>query len=105
MDWALISQIADQTGRDVLTILKPYLPALARSGQDVFDGFVKHLMDQDWAQIDGLMYARMTVEEREELAAAVYKDAYEATMQKFKNKELAKELLFKAALSLLVKII
>lgn len=105
IDWAQISTIADETGRDVLRIVKPYLPALAREGKEVFEGFVRHLWDQDWAQIDALMYAKMTLEERRELEADVYKDAHAAVLAKFTRKELARELLFKAVMSLIIKVL
>ena len=47
MAFSLINLASDigPNGTAVIAILVPYLPALAREGQDVYDGFIKHLID------------------------------------------------------------
>lgn len=89
-------------GESLLDVVKPYLPALSRCGQDVFDGFFKHLMDKDFAKIDSLMYSKMTAAERKKLDLQVTKDAVEAARARFQRIKLTKELGYKVALRLLV---
>jgi len=97
-DWDALFGKFDDAGKEMLGILKPYLPALAREGPDLFEGFIKHFKDQDWAQIDALMYKKMTLEERRELENQVYQDARDAAAAKYRRTELLKNIAFKVAL-------
>jgi len=87
---------------DLVTVLQPYLPALARAGDDVYDGFVAHLGNKNWEAIDTLMYARMTVEERRKLDDEVYQGLRAAAVARFNRIQLSKELAFKLALRILL---
>jgi len=97
-NWDALFDKFDDAGKEMLGILKPYLPALAREGPDLFEGFIKHFKDQDWAQIDAMMYEKMTIEERRELEDQVYKDARAAAEAKYRRTELLKNIAFKVAL-------
>ncbi len=97
-NWDALFDKFDDAGKEMLGILKPYLPALAREGPDLFDGFIKHFKDQDWAKIDALMYAKMTLEERRELEEQVYQDARAAAEAKYRRTEMLKDIAFKVAL-------
>ena len=68
----------------------PMYSALKREGPDVFEGFVKRLVDKDFEQIDEFMYERMTTAERRELEDEVLKEAREAAQAKFRQRELAR---------------
>ena len=103
IDWEEVVDVAEDSGKEVLSLLKPYLPALSRSGKDVYEGFIKHLLDADWASIDQLMFEHMNDAEREELDQEIYKDAYAATLQKYKNKELLKQILTKVVIRIAIK--
>jgi hypothetical protein len=96
--------VLEDSGKEVLGILKPYLPALGRVGEDVYEGFLKHLFNADWTKIDRLMYEHMTEAERDELDQEVYKDAYYATAAKYRRKELIKEVLTKVAIRIAIKL-
>lgn len=98
LDWNKIGEVADEVGSDVLSVIKPFLPALKREGEDLFEGFVKHLLDKDFSKIDQLMYEKMTIPERRELEDDVYKDARAAAEARFRRKELTKQILMKALL-------
>ena len=104
IDWSAVDELVGEVGNDALRIIKPYLPALARSGKDVFDGFVAHVLDADWPAVNVLMYKKMTKEERRKLDEQIYDDAYRVALHKFKRKELFKEVLMKVLLSLVVKL-
>lgn len=89
-------------GESLLEVVKPYLPALKRCGQDTIDGFLKHLMDKDFVKIDAMMYKKMTAEERRKLDLQVTKDAVTAARARFNRIKLTKELGYKVALRLLI---
>lgn len=104
IDWEELQEIGGRAGKDFLEVVKPYLPMLARSGPDLFEGFVKHLNDGEFAKIDAMMYEGMTPKEREELERAVYSDAYQAALKKFERKELFKEIAQKVLLRLIIRV-
>jgi len=92
----------DEVGSDLLDLIKPYLPALAREGPDVFDGFIKNLISKDWGAIDKDMYARMTADERLELDKQVINDAYKAAQARYRQIQLRKEILMKVVIRLML---
>jgi len=96
IDWTQF----DAVGSDMLDLIKPYLPALAREGPDVFEGFIKNLINKDWGAIDKDMYARMTPEERLELDKQVIGDAYKAAQARYRQIQLSKEILLKVVIRL-----
>jgi len=104
IDWKQIWDWADDTGKDVLKIIKPYLPALAKQGPEIWEGFIKHLNDKDFTKIDQMMYQKMSPDERAELEAQVYEGGYQAAMARFKRKELYKEVAQKILLRILLKL-
>lgn len=101
-DWNQILEVAGEGGKELLDLLKPYIPALKREGEEVFEGFLKHLFDADWASIDRQMYTYMSAEERDQLDQQVYKDALQAARARFQRKELVREVLFRVCLRLLM---
>jgi single-stranded DNA-specific DHH superfamily exonuclease len=103
IQWDEVLDAAEDTGKDVLSVLKPYLPALSREGKDVYEGFIKHLRDGDFTEIDKLMYVKMTPSERKELEEEVYKDAFKAAEAKYRQKELMKDILLKIVVRLALK--
>ena len=105
IDWTKLSALADETTQDLLSIVKPYLPALAREGPDIFEGFIKHLGDGDWAKIDELMYRRMTPQERRSLEDQLVKDCREAAIARFNRKELTKQIAFRAVMTILLRLV
>ncbi len=104
INWVDIEAAAKDIGQDLLAIIKPYLPALAREGPDVYAGFVQHLSDGNWEQIDTLMYSRMTQDERTKLEDIVYKGLLDAAKAKYRQKELIKEVGYKIFLNLLLRV-
>jgi hypothetical protein len=105
IDWSALETLASGEVKDLWKILRPYLPALARSGQDVVDGFVKHLLNKEWTQIDQLMYQNMTPEERRELEDEVLADARDAAAARFDRIQLEKDIAFKLLLNLVLKLL
>lgn len=104
LDWKQLQEIGEGVGKDFLEVIKPYLPALARGTPEIFEGFIKHLNDGDFAKIDEMLYSRMTLEERGKLEAAVYLDAYKAARARFERKELYKEIAQKLLLRIVIKV-
>ena len=100
IDWNKIGAVADEVGQDILSIIKPFLPALKREGEEVFEGFIKHLLKKNFVEIDQLMYEKMTRKERRELEDQVYKDARAAAEARFRRIRLGKEILLKAVIRL-----
>lgn len=96
IDWSKLEGV----GADMLDLLKPYLPVLAKQGPDFFDGFVRKFIDKDWPAIDRQMYELMTVEQRRELEDKVLSDAYKAAKQRYNNIQLRKEILMKVIIRL-----
>jgi len=100
VDWNAVSSQLDSAGKDVLDVIKPYLPALAREGPDIYEGFVKHAMERDWAAMDALMYDKMTTEERQELEKDVLSGMRDACLARVRRMELYKDIAFKVVLRL-----
>ena len=104
INWEQIVDAADETGKDILSVIKPYLPALAREGPDVWEGFIKHLNDDDFTKIDEMMYGKMTQPERRELELEVLKDAYQASKARFRRKGIYKEVAQKLLIRILLRV-
>lgn len=98
IDWEIVKSSADAAATDFLDIIKPYLPALAREGPDVFEGFLKHINNKDWAQVDTLMYEKMTTQERRDLESEVVQGVRAAAIARFRRKKLVKEIATRALL-------
>ena len=105
VNWDDLYNTLTADGKELLSILKPYLPALAREGQDVYDGFLKHLNDNNWEAVDKLMYAKMTIPERRQLEDQVYQDARTAAQAKYDRVQTLKDIGFKVALRVLMLVI
>ncbi len=104
LDWQELGKIAGNEGKELLDVIKPFLPALAREGPDIYEGFVKHLGDGEFDEIDKLMFEKMTPAERRELIAEVYKGARDAAMAKFRRKELTKDILVKLSIRIALRV-
>lgn len=100
-----IEALATGSEADLLAVVKPYLPALAREGADLYNAFLKHLFDRNWAAIDGLMYEKMLPEERAALEQEVLGDAYSAAMARYNGIQLTTAILKDVAVKLLIKIL
>jgi hypothetical protein len=85
----------NESEKVVLEAVKPYLPALGRAAQHVFEGFIKHFLNKNWPRIDMLMYVHMTQEERDKLENEVLSGARNAVIGKLDTIALTKELAFK----------
>lgn len=105
LDINILNSLEGSIAGDTLHILLPYLPALAREGEEVYEGFVAHFLNKDWAAIDELMYEKMTPAERAALENQVYQDAREAAQARYDNIKLTKEIILKASLAILTKLI
>lgn len=105
LDWSVIGGALDQTSQDMVGILKPFLPALARVPLDVYQGFLSHLGNADWDSITTLMYVHMNVQEREQLESQVYQGLKAATLAQYQDRELIKQILVKVAIDLAIKLV
>jgi hypothetical protein len=101
IDWSKLEDV----GTDLLDVIKPYLPVLAREGPEFFDGFIKKFINKDWSTIDAEMYERMSIEERRVLEAAVLNDAYKAAKMRYNNIQLTKEIMLKVVIRLVLSVI
>lgn len=104
MDWRSLYAEADDLGKDLMSVVKPYLPVLAREGPEFFEGFIKNLRKGDFEKIDQSMYAKMSSEERVILETEVLQGAFEATRAKFRRKELIKEIGLKIMIRVLMRV-
>lgn len=100
-----LSLAAEGIGSDLIAVIKPYLPALAREGPDVYDGFIKSLLNKDFVAIDALMYDKMTLEERSALLDEVYADGLAAARAQFSRHQLTNDILFKVTLAILARLV
>ncbi len=105
IDWNVLEKTVIEEGKDFLVVVKPYLPALKRSGTAVFTDFVKHLTNKNFDEIDKLMYKSMSKVERAALEKSVLDDAYQAAMDNVAERKMTKEIGFKIALSILTKVL
>lgn len=105
LDWSELGGILDQTGQDMLSVLKPFLPALARVPMDVYQGFLSHLGNNDWDGITLLMFKHMNTAEREQLENSVYKNLVAATQAQYDDRELLKKVMVQIAIGLATKVL
>lgn len=103
IDLALLNPAILEDAKDLLRILGPYIPALQRASEQVYEGFFRHFNNAEFEEVDKLMYEHMTESERKELFDVVTQDARAAALAKFERKELAKELAWKILINLLLK--
>lgn len=101
LDWTQVSSLVSGTSQQMISILMPFLPALARVPKDIYDGFLSHLGNADWDGITTLMYEHMTVPEREALEDAVYVQLKAATLAQYQDIQLLKSVLSNLAVDLL----
>jgi hypothetical protein len=101
IDWTKLEGV----GADMLDVIKPYLPVLAKEGPEFFDGFVKKFINKDWPAIDLAVYEKMSLEERRELEAAVLNDAYKAAKLRYNNIQMTKEIMMKVMIRLALSVI
>lgn len=102
IDWNTLVANAHSTGDEFIPIVRPYLPALGRAGIGVFNGFMCHLLDKDWAAIDSLMYEHMTLTERRDLEDETLQRLRQAAIDRAERIELTKDICFKLALRILM---
>jgi len=102
INWDDLLNVADEYGTEILAVVKPFAPALAREGPDLYEGFIAHLFSKDFEAIDKLMYPKLTAEERAKLEAEVLAGAIEAARAKFRRIQLAKDVMFKVLLRVLI---
>jgi hypothetical protein len=93
---------AGDIGGALWDVISPFVPALKREGQDIYEGFIKALLTKDFTAIDQLLYAKMTPEERAKLDAQVLSGALDAARARYRRTKLEKDILFKVAVRLLV---
>lgn len=104
-DYKAIDPSMLQDAQDILRIIGPYLPALRRVSDEVYEGFLKYFQNKEWEEIDALLYEKMTDEERKDLLDSVYQGAREAAIARFERIKLEKELAWKILTSILIKIV
>jgi hemoglobin-like flavoprotein len=102
VNWDDLLGVADEYGTAILDVIKPFAPALAREGPDLYEGFIAHLFQQDFEAIDRLMYPKMTDDERSKLEAEVLAGAVAAARAKYRRIQLAKDVMFKVLLRVLI---
>lgn len=105
IDWNEIITIAGSEGEFVLSIIQPFLPALARAGAEVYAGFLQHLGEGDIDSMTELMYPHMTVKEREALESTVYTQAVEAAQASYDRVQLIKSIAIKLVLGILMRVV
>jgi hypothetical protein len=101
LDWAQVGTLVGSTSQQMIGILMPFLPALARVPVDVYNAFLSHLGNAEWDNITTLMYEHMTVPEREALEDAVYVQLRAATLAQYQDIQLLKSVLTNLAIDLL----
>lgn len=98
LDWSKLTGVS----ADLLLVIQPYLPALARAGDEVLNGFVLHLSNKDWDEIDALMYQHLTLPERQALDAQVLSGAIEAAQARFDRIQLTHQIVLQVVIKLLL---
>lgn len=100
VDLTSLNSITGAIGMDLITALQPYMSTLAREGQVVYDEFIQHFLNKDWARVDALMYARMTQDERDKLSAQVTANVRQAALDSIERATLTQEILLKVLIAL-----
>ncbi len=104
LTWTDLLAIAGTEGQDLLTIMMPFLPALATASEEVYVGFIQNLGQGELEANVRLMYPLMSVQQREVLESQVYKDLVEATQAQVDRSKLLKDIALKIAIGLIIKI-
>jgi hypothetical protein len=95
-----IGSLAGPSEQAVWTAIVPFIPVLAREGEEVYTGFIEYLNQGNWVAIDQLLYKKMTPAERAVLEDQVYLNAVEAVQAHSDEVQLIKDVL----LQILVKV-
>lgn len=104
LSWADLVSIAGTEGQDILGIITPFLPALIRSGEEVYVGFVEQLGKGDVDGVMELMYPHMTHDERATLETVTFQNLVAATKAQADTTLLFQQLAFQIAIGLITRI-
>jgi hypothetical protein len=104
LSWDGLLELAEESGREALDILLPYLPALFRAGAGTFNKFVAHLEAGELDEINAMMWDKMTRDEQQMLDQQIYSSGYQAALSKHRNTELMRKVLVKVAIRIAMKV-
>ena len=89
----------------LLQAIQPYLPVIMREGESLFSDFVSYAVDGKWPELDRAVWAKMTQEERDKLAATVLEEARDAVDNQFRRNKEAKKAAIQVATALLTALL
>ncbi len=97
--------LADPKYSAVVSVLRPYIPALRRMGVDFYNDVLATAIAGDWPLFDKKMWAKMTEDERDAASTALLEEARGAVDHAYEREQLAKELAFKLVGSILMSLL
>lgn len=89
----------------VVQALMPYIPAIKRSGEGLFNDVVKSAISGDWDNVNQVAWRHMTEDERDAASNALLKEAQDAVDRAYEREQLAKEIAFKLVGTLLTMLL
>ena len=101
----LTTIINDPKLSSVVSVLRPYIPAIQREGLSLYNDVIKYAILGDWDQVNVAAWKHMTEEERDSASADLLKEAQDAVDANYRREQLAKEIAFKLIGALLTALI
>jgi hypothetical protein len=89
----------------VISSIKPYIPALKRSGLELLNDVAEFASKGMWTEADRLMWVHMTDEERSVLFSDVLSQTRDAVDRAYERQEVLKEVAIKVAMGIITTLI
>jgi hypothetical protein len=89
----------------VFAVLRPYIPAIQREGQSLYNDVIKSAILGDWDQVNTVAWRYMTDDERDKASAELLKEAQDAVDSNYRREQLAREIAFKLIGALLTSLL
>ncbi len=89
----------------VVTVLRPYIPALKRMGLELYNDVLADAIAGNWPDVDAKAWGAMSEDERDAASTALLAEARDAVDRAYAREQLAKEMAFKLVGSILMSLL
>lgn len=93
--------INDERLKPFVEVLRPYIPAIQREGVMFYNDVLKYCITGEWDQLTAEAWKVMTEDERDAASTQLLQEARDAVDRNFEREKMAREIIFKLALSVL----
>ena len=94
--------LTDPTFAAVVETLRPYIPAIQRTGRTFYNDVIRLAISGEWDQLNTVAWKHMTENERDAASNALLVQAREAVDNAYEREKLAREIAYKAVGTILL---